>query len=140
MIQPGFIILEHPADLGIKACGTSLAQAFENVAYGLISLILDSNSIQLVKSRKISLAAGNYQQLLVRWLSEILFLYDGERFAPAELEIRELSPYRLLAQVRGTDFDSAIHETRLDVKAITYHQLLVNQIHGRFCVQIFLDI
>ena len=140
MIQSGFIILEHPADLGIKACGTTLAQAFEHVAYGLISLILDSNSIRQVKSRKVSVAAGNYQQLLVRWLNEILFLYDGERFAPVEFEIQELSAYRIFAQVRGADFNSEIYQTRLDVKAVTYHQLLINQTPGGYSLQVFLDI
>jgi len=140
LTQPEFTILEHPADLGIRACGTTLAQAFEVVAYGLISLILDSKSIRCVESRKVRVSAQNYQQLLVRWLNEILFLYDGERFAPVEFEIQELSECRLVAEVRGTNCDSEIYQTRLDVKAVTYHQLFINQTQGGYSLQVFLDV
>lgn len=139
-MQNPFNILEHPSDLGIEAYGKTLAEAFENAAKGLISIILDSSTIKSSESKTVSLSGGNYHQLFVKWLSEVLYLYDGQHFVGGEFMIHELTPNRLKASVSGEIFSETKHQTRLDVKAVTYHQLFIHQADDGCLVRVYLDV
>ena len=139
-MDAGYRILDHPADLGIEARGKTLAEAFEQAACGLVSVIVDPDSVQPVESRSVKVEAGDHQQLLVRWLTEVLYLYDGLKFAPRDFKIGGLSSHSLEARVRGEPFDPGRHPIRLDVKAITYHQLEIRRRGTDHWLQVFLDI
>jgi SHS2 domain-containing protein len=140
MKQRGHEVLDHPADVGISAHGETLQEAFEEAAAGLMEVILDPATVRPAMAQPVSLTASDHAQLLVRWLSEILYLYDGRRFPCAAFSIHELGPTWLVATVRGEEFDDARHRTRLDVKAVTYHQLDVQDAPGRSRVRVYLDI
>lgn len=139
-MRPGFTILDHPADLGIEATGSTLSEAFSFAAKGLISVILDAGRAEARDEVAVSLNASDIQHLLVRWLGEVLYLYDGRRFVGIDFHIHSLTPTRLDATVSGEPFDSSKHEARLDVKAVTYHQLLVELDERGARVRVFLDI
>jgi len=140
MKRRGYEILEHPADLGISARGESMQEAFEEAAKGLTAIILDPATIRPQTALPVSITASDREQLLVRWLSEVLYLFDGKRFPCAEFTIHELGPTWLVATVRGEDLDASRHHTRLDVKAVTYHQLDIQEFAGQSRVRVFLDI
>ncbi len=139
-MHPGYSILSHPADIGIEAHGASLAEAFSTAAVALMSIILDLSAVQLRQSREIVIAAVDHGQLLVKWLSEVLYLFDGERFVGKEFRINELSTTRLRATVEGETFAPSRHSTKMDVKAVTYHQLSVKEDGEGGWVRVYLDI
>jgi SHS2 domain-containing protein len=139
-VDSPFVILEHPSDLGIEARGRTPAEAFINAATGLMSVILDISSVEARESREIQVSASDREQLLVKWLSEVLFLYDGQGFVPKEFLFTQFNQESLMAQVRGEMFSPAKHRTRMDVKAVTYHQLSVRAGEAGTVVRVFLDI
>lgn len=134
-----FEILEHPSDLGIRATGGSLAEAFINAARGLLHVILEGGTLER-SERLVTLTASDKGHLLVRWLSEVLYLYDAEHFVPAAFRFTEFSDTSLRAEIRGEAFDGLRHQAKLDVKAVTYHQLALEEHPGRCQVTVFLDI
>jgi SHS2 domain-containing protein len=135
-----YTLIEHPADLGIEAKGETLTLAFIQVAYGLISVIVDPSTVDLKLSEHIHLFAEDEEQLLVKWLSEILYLYDGKKFMTGEIQIELRDQKELKAIVRGEYFSESKHKTRMDVKAVTYHQLVVKEKNGEGFIRVFLDI
>jgi SHS2 domain-containing protein len=139
-MKPSFTILDHPADMGIEARGASMKEAFEQAARGLLSIILDYSKVELNKTEYIHVHAADPQQLLVRWLNEILYCFDGQHFIPKECTINQMSDTSLSAEVRGEYFRPSVHRTKLDVKAITYHQLLLKEEKGEYFVRVYLDI
>jgi SHS2 domain-containing protein len=139
-MDDGFTILEHPADIGIEAWGATLGEAFENAARGLTALILDPSSVEPRETRQLELDGVDAEHLLIRWLSEILYLYDGERFVVSQFVVHSLSPSHLRAVLRGEPFLPEKHPTRTDVKAVTYHQLQVDEGKESSRVRVFLDI
>ena len=140
MSKKGFKILDHPADLGIEATGKDLKEAFEQAAVALMSIILDLSTIEDRESRIVDLSATDHEHLLVKWLAELLYLYDGQHFVAKGFRIEDLTPTRLTAAVSGEILDLARHATKLDVKAITYHQLSVLQTDEGARIRVFLDI
>lgn len=133
-------MVDHPADLGIEATGGTVAQAFEQAALGLMSVILDADAVGPLEERAITVVGADREQLLVRWLGEVLYLYDGERFAGREFRVTRCTETELSAVVRGERFDPARHPTKLDVKAITYHQISVSERAGVVTLRVYLDI
>jgi len=139
-INDGYRILEHPADMGIEAYGKSLKEVFEYAALGLVSIIVDPASIDPVEQRFVTLKGSDPENLLVRWLSEILYFYDGQDFLPSDIVIEHLTNTELKAVVTGELVDERKHAFKTDVKAITYHQLKVEEGKEGCLVRVFLDI
>ncbi len=139
-MQPGYTILDHPADLGIEARGKTLAEAFQQAALGLVSVILDPSSVEPGQTVQVTTTASDRYQLLVRWLSEILYLYDGKGFAASDFDVQSLTEQSMAAMVRGETFSEEKHVTRLDVKAVTYHQIHIEENEQGAIVRVYLDI
>ena len=139
-LKPLFEILEHPSDIGIEARGATMAEAFQNAALGLMSIIAGSSKIESNEMRFISLLALDRENLLVRWLTEILYLVDAEKFLTAETRFEMMDETSLKAKVFGQQIDASKHDLKLDVKAITYHKLMVDKVNDIWIARVFVDI
>jgi len=139
-MDEGYRILEHPADIGIEATGPDLKSAFQQAALGLISIIVDPASVDPREQKAVTLQGTDSENLLVKWLSEILYLYDGEDFVTSTITIKKLAATELDAVLAGEAVDGNKHRLKMDVKAITYHQLKVEERRDGCVVSIFLDI
>jgi SHS2 domain-containing protein len=139
-MDEGYRILEHPADMGIEACGPDLKSAFKQAALGLISIIVDPASVDSREQKAVTLHGTDSENLLVKWLSELLYLYDGEDFVTSTITIKKLTATELEAVLAGEAVDVNKHRLKMDVKAITYHQLKVEERQDGCVVSVFLDI
>jgi SHS2 domain-containing protein len=139
-VATSFKILEHPADVGIEAYGETMEKAFEHAAAALVSLITDPRAISARETRVIEIHAKDQEQLLVKWLSELLYLYDAFGFLAAKTEMEKLTSISLKSKVRGETFDAKVHPARIDVKAITYHQIAIEKEPRRITLRVFVDI
>ena len=139
-MDEGYRILEHPADMGIEATGPDLKSAFRQAALGLISIIVDPASVDPRVQKAVIVQGTDSENLLVKWLSEILYLYDGEDFVTSAITIRKLAATELEAVFAGEAVDENKHRLKMDVKAITYHQLKVEERQDGCVVSVFLDI
>lgn len=136
----GYEILEHPSDIGLRAKGKNLAEAFEEAAAGLISIVTDPALLSTTERKEVRIEAPDTDHLLVRWLTEILYYCDAERFLTARTRIRSMSRDELVATLEGETFEPRRHVPRTDVKAITYHQLSVQETPEGAVVEVFVDI
>jgi SHS2 domain-containing protein len=139
-MNSGFRVLEHPADIGIEAHGPTMADAFEAAAAGFLSLVVDPATVSAAVTKQITLAGDDDAHLLVRWLSELLFLFDGEHFVTHQAHVHSIAGNELRATVTGEMLDPARHTLRMDVKAVTYHRLSVGCSGGSCAVRVFFDI
>lgn len=135
-----FHLLEHPSDLGIEASGPTIREAFEQAALGLMAVIAEMAGLDAVEERRVVVEAQDYGNLLVRWLSEILYLYDGEDYLLKAANIETISPTKLTARLSGEKYQPEKHRLKLDVKAVTYHQLSVKTSDDTATVRVFFDI
>lgn len=136
----GFTFLEHPSDIGIEAVGETLQEAFKQATVALMAIIVEVESLDEKEERYIKIQATDYEQLLVKWLNEILYLYDGENFLVKKAKFLKFSPVSLEAKVFGEKYNAQKHHMKLDVKAVTYHQLAVKSNEKKSIVRVFFDI
>lgn len=133
-------IIEHTADIGIETEGASLAELFLICAGAVRDLIVDSMVPKVKVVISLSINADSREGLLVKWLEEILFLFETKELVPVEFQIDEISDTRLKAVVSADKFDPKIHTPKYQIKAVTYHDLAVREEEGRFKTRIIFDI
>jgi len=139
-MEPGYRILEHPADVGIQSWGATFPEALSMAVEGLAFVLLDPTMVEAVEQRMVSASADDSETLVVKVLSEVLYLFDGELFAPKSLQVHSYSRESVSASVHGEPLRAEKHRMRVDVKAVTYHQLSVQQGPGEFIITVYLDI
>jgi SHS2 domain-containing protein len=133
-------IIEHTADIGIKAFGENLEESFENAAKAMFDLITDNSKINNVGQYNIRLEAPDFEQLLVDWLSELLFLNSAKNLVFGIFKIKiDKKNCRLNAKIFGEKFNLSKHNIGIEIKAVTYHMLEVNNKYP-FVVQVLFDI
>lgn len=139
-VEAGYRILEHPADIGIEAWGTTLSDAFRQAVHALMAVITDPEKVHPSEEREVHLTAEDSGHLLVRLLSEALFHFDAGKFLTSRLSIREMSGTAIAGSLLGETLDPSRHILKLDVKAVTYHQLSVADEGGMVRIRVFLDV
>jgi len=135
-----FRTLEHTADIGFEAFGSTREEVFANGARALMHLIVDLECIAPRSSVAIRAEGANPQELFVNWLSEILYLHDAEGWLFRDVQVESLSDSLIAATGRGEKFDRARHQAKLMVKAITYHQLILEETPQGWRAQVYVDI
>ena len=135
--------LEHTGDIGIRAYGGTLEELFINAALGLFETIADLSTVGTTKPTQIEVSAESLEELMVAWLDELNFRHEVEESFFRGVEIREMSqaPYRLVAVAFGEQADFAKHVIYTEIKSITYHQLIVEQLPDhRWMAQVIFDL
>jgi len=138
-IKKRFEILDHTADVGLIAYGLDLKQVFANAALGLSSIIVDLKGVKEVISRDVEVTAADWEELLVKWLNELIYLFDVEHILLKRAEITSLTRTRLKARVYGEKVDTSRHRLKIGVKATTYHMLNIDRDDG-YKVRVLFDI
>jgi SHS2 domain-containing protein len=135
-----FRILEHPADVGFEAFGTTRAEVFANAAGALFHLMVDREAIERRAEVTVRVEGADPEELLVNWLSELLYLNDAEGWLFAEFDIDRLEDRSLAARARGEKYDRPRHCVKLQVKAITYHELKLESTVEGWRARVYVDI
>lgn len=123
--NPDYTLLDHTADLGIRIRGSDLISLFENAGKALVHLIVRIKSSGNPSPVKISLSGSDLEDLMVRWLGEVLYLLEAENLVVTSIRIDFLSPPHLEATLETVPFDLRIHEILSEIKAVTYHRIEV---------------
>jgi SHS2 domain-containing protein len=118
-------VFDHTADVGFEVRARTRPELFETAALALFDLITDVSAVEVRAERRVSVEAPDTEELLVRWLSELLFLHDAEGEMFSRFVVSLLTPTHLTARVGGEPFDPARHSVKTEVKAVTYHQVTV---------------
>lgn len=137
-----FEFFDVTADAGYKAYGNTLDEAFENAAIAMFEVMTDTSSIEPKIERKIEVESEDEYALLYDWLSEFLVILDSEYLVFSKFDVkieRNGEEYVLNGAAWGEEFDPQKHESRAEVKAVTYHLMDIKNENG-YMVQVILDI
>jgi SHS2 domain-containing protein len=132
------------ADIGLDIIGDSLLELFAAAMEGMFAIILgpcvekDSKA-----SFSIALSAETLEQLLVDWLSELLYRFDAELQVPTacRLEIDRVGErYMLAGSVQFRDFEREKEPSEHEIKAITYYKLQIIETNGILSCHVVFDL
>ncbi len=135
-----FETFEHTADIGLRVRAESLDELFVEAGRAFFSLIVaNPEAIRPVQQVEFELAGSQRDDLLFDWLGELLYTFATRRLLLAEFDVR-VRDDGLSARARGEPLDRRRHELDLEVKAITYHGLKVEQAADGWLAEVIVDI
>jgi SHS2 domain-containing protein len=134
----GYELLEHTADLGIRAWAPTAPEAFEHAAWALAEIM----GIEVPgpgTHRTVQASATDEPGVLVAFLNELIWLHEAESVGFAEIDVIAASDQDLIAEIETVTLQE--EPGGLGVKAATYHQLEVGCRPGAGVeVRVFLDV
>lgn len=131
--------LDISGDVGLKIRGRTPEELFENSALGMSGLITDISKIKQNVKKEITLAFDSYENLLVRWLNELIFHSDAHNFIGRVFSLK-FEGNILKAQISGGTFDPDVNESGLLLKAATYNSLSVKKTNSTWEATVIFDI
>ncbi len=145
MKKAGFEFRDHTADVQVRSWGSSLEEAFSQTAYSLMATITPNlKKITPKVEREITIEAEDKEALLFDFLSEFLYIFDVDEFVFNQIYVRSIEKfkdnYKLRATLKGEKFDLNKHEIGIEVKAITYSFLNIEEKHESIVIDIVFDI
>jgi len=133
-------LLDHTADLGFEITAASQAALFEQAGRALLRVMFGDTLHSGTQTIQVTLSGDDAPDLMVRWLSEILYLLEGERLIVAGINIDSISLTTINATLCVLPFDPLMHEIIREIKAVTYHQINVTEINGTWMARVIFDL
>jgi len=140
--RPEYTEIEHTADVGLELVAPDLRSALESAAAAMFDVMCDVDTVEPRTTERVSISAreGDLENLLVRWLAELIYLSRTRHLLFSKFDVREIAGGELLADVAGEEFDPGRHAMLTDIKAPTYHQLRIEERGGSWSVRVIFDV
>lgn len=115
------------ADIGFKAYGKNLNEAFENAGLAMFNIITNTDDVVPQKDASFEITSEDEVSLLYDYLEELLFLHEVEFMLFSEFHVEIDDDLHLKATVKGEGIDWDRHERKSEIKAITFHKMSVSK-------------
>lgn len=146
-MKKDFEQLDHTADIKLRVYGNTIQELFCNALIGMFQSIEPTSSLchrendrlvcdKLPVHHAVEVTAGDRELLLVDFLSHALYLSDVHNEAYFNVEFDELTNTHVRATVHGV----AIDGFNVEIKAVTYNDLMIKEIDGQWVAEIVFDI
>ncbi|NNF97994.1 MAG: archease [Desulfobacteraceae bacterium] len=126
-----YTLIDHTADIGIHVFGEDIRQLFAHAALAMFDLIGPLRTIKGDHRLTVEIQGEDKPELLVNWLRELLYLWNGEEKLVGRIPEIDISGNHLTATLAYDDFDPDLHVIVHEIKAVTFHQAEVKQ--GKSC-------
>jgi SHS2 domain-containing protein len=131
--------VEHTGDLGIEVAAPTRAELFRRAALALAALLVEPSNVKGAEPRMVEITADDDIDLMHDLLAELLQLFAADGFIWHDAAVQEeAGTLRVILQ--GEFFDPSRHAFRGEIKAVTYHQLTVEQISNEWRARIIFDV
>jgi SHS2 domain-containing protein len=136
-----FRFLEHTADMGLEVVGETLEELFVHAAEGLREMIFGPLPERAAdQEERIVLDGEDGEELLVGWLNELLFRLETRGFVPLSFRVERIGATGLAAVVSGVSLAGSGLRVLREVKAVTYHRLMLERLRQGWRANLYVDL
>lgn len=137
----------YTADVAFEAYGDTIEEAFVAAAEALMEIQTDLKSIEPRECVDVHIEGFDMENLMKKWLEEMLYYRDtrGMFFSRFDIKIgkKEIGGESVLyleGRICGEPFDPEKHASKVEVKAISYHDMEIGRRGSHFYARILVDI
>lgn len=144
MSKRGFNFHDHTADITIECWAPSLEEAFSEAALATFEVVLDTSTVEPISVVEVSVEGVDLKELLVEWIGYLISLIDVNYQFYSKFEVLSIKKsndsYILTAKVLGSDINHNVHDTRTEVKAMTYADMRIETTTDKTTLWFTLDL
>jgi SHS2 domain-containing protein len=133
-------LIDHTADFGMQVFGSDSQELFTNAALALFEMITEMDVLTGRNSCNITVSGADWADLMINWLREILYLWNGKERLVKSVKILSLSEKNISAIIYFDAYKPDRHLIKTEIKAVTYHQIQVKRSASGWKAQIIFDI
>jgi SHS2 domain-containing protein len=138
--RKNYRLTTRQSELAVRVVGNSQAELFANSALALFDVMTDVEKIEIKEQLPLEVEGADRDDLLVNWMRELLYLYQGSGYMLKEFIIREVKDTILKAEVCGEKIDPDRHEIRKEIGAVAYHQSRMQKTGEQWTAQLIFEI
>jgi SHS2 domain-containing protein len=139
-----FELIDHQADVGLRATGTTLEEALADGVRGLLSIMVNLDTIEGTTHVNTTAEGDDPGSLYVSLLNAAIAAVDIHGMFFRDIIVSELTQdagsWTVHAELIGETIDLKRHEVDSDVKAATYGGLLAEEIEHGWRLRCVLDL
>lgn len=133
-------VTPRQSDLAVKVLGNSQADLFANSAFALFDVMTDVEKVAIKDRMPLEVEGADRDDLMVNWMRELLYLYQGSGYLLKEFHIREAKDTSVKAEVFGEKIDPDRHEIKKEILAVAYHQSRMQKTGDQWTAQVIFEI
>jgi len=133
-------LIDHTADFGIQVFGSDSQELFTNAAVALFDVITEMDVLKGRNFCNIKASGEDWPDLMINWLREVLYLWNGKERLVKSVQILSLSENNISAKIYFDAYRPDRHIIKTEIKAVTYHQIQVKSSPSGWKAQIIFDI
>lgn len=128
-------LLAHTADLRAELAARDFAALCGEAAALVRELLVGDSRVEPRDRRRVALDGDDDAERFFRFVRELLYLADAERFLPAACD---MATGELV--VAGEPFDPARHRAHRQIKALTRHRYVYERLDGGVRAELLFDL
>ena len=138
--QKKYRVTTRQSEFAVKVTGGSQADLFANSAFALFDVMSDVAKIEIKERLPLEVEGTDRDDLLVNWMRELLYLYQGSGYLLKEFVIGEVKDTSLKAEVCGEKIDPDRHEIKQEIAAVAYHQSRMTKTGNQWTAQLIFEV
>ncbi len=132
------------ADVAFEATGSTLEELLLSAWEAALNTMIENpGHIEMRMSRRVHIVQDQPDLLIHDFLQKLIFYKDAERLLLRVKSLtlgRRKSEYEIDAQLSGEPIEPSKHQLSVDVKAVTFHRLAVEEHESGWKATVVLDV
>ena len=138
--QKNYRITTHQNELAVRIVGNSQADLFANSGFALFDVLSDIDKIEATERLSLEVEGSDRDDLMVNWIRELLYLYQGSGYLLKEFKINEVKDTLVKAEVAGEKIDPDRHEIKQEIAAVAFHKSRMQKTGNQWIAQVIFEI
>ena len=136
--------IDHTADIAVEVEGGTIEDLFIASVSAWQECTIEKSEINFSLKKHINIKDQSLEELLVHFLDEINFLLLTKKWILSKINGIEIKKsgdkFVLSADIVGENTDEKKHQIKVEIKAVTFHQMEIKKINNRYTTRIVFDI
>ncbi len=139
-MNAAYRLIAHTADAGMQVTAADPRSLFTEAGLARAGLLAAATHPCEGRVCQVALEGADWTDLMVNWLRELLYLFNGRERLVREIVILHLEARRIEARLACDHFDPCRHAAGPEIKAVTYHQARVSHDTAGWTARIIFDL
>jgi len=126
-VKEGYTFLQHTTDAYIEVKAGTLERAFELAGRALFDTMCNIDSVEAAVTEEIAASGRDKIDLLYGWLEALLLKFELEGKVYSKFAMHPIGKFgedmSVQGEIGGEQYDRKKHGSKVEVKAVTYHNM-----------------
>ncbi|HEY7713150.1 MAG TPA: archease [Candidatus Binatia bacterium] len=139
--QKKYRLTKHQSELAVRVTGDSQADLFANSALALFDvMVADVDKVETRERLALEVEGADRDDLMVNWMRELLYLFQGSGYLLREFLIREVKDTMVKAEVAGEKIDPDRHEIQQEIATVAFHKSRMEKTGNQWTAHLIFEV